>query len=86
MCMLAESLAVVKFSKDNTYKRNSKWSGIQIYKLCDSNGYLYNMKVYNDNYKCNSDRRRVETICIWTISSSDLYDNLHTWKIHCCPV
>jgi hypothetical protein len=37
----AECLAVVKVIQrqsfsDNTYQRNIKWFGIQIYKLCDS--------------------------------------------------
>jgi hypothetical protein len=38
---------------DNTNQRNNKQFGIQIYKLCNSNGYLYNMKVNKDNYKRN---------------------------------
>jgi hypothetical protein len=48
----------------NAYQRNSRWFGIQIYKLCDSNGYLYDMKVNNDNNKTNNDTRRVVTLCI----------------------
>jgi hypothetical protein len=52
---------------------------------CNSNGYSYSMKVYNDNYK--------ETLTgqWWTqlhmdnlLSSPDLCDNLHTGKIQCC--
>jgi hypothetical protein len=69
---------------DNTSQRNNKQFGTQIYKLCDWNGYLYDMKVYDDNCKCNSERSRVDTICIRIISSPDLCDNLHTGKIHCC--
>jgi hypothetical protein len=34
--------------------------------------------------KCNSDRTRVDTVCILIISFPDLCDNLHTGKIHCC--
>jgi hypothetical protein len=48
----------------NAYQRNNRWFGIQIYKLCDSNGYLYDMKVNNDNNKANSDTRRVVSLCI----------------------
>jgi hypothetical protein len=54
---------IEKFS-DNTYQRNNKCFGIQIYKLCDSNGYLYNMKVNYDNYKFSSDMTRVVMVFI----------------------
>jgi hypothetical protein len=37
---------------DNKYERNSKWSEMQIYKLCDSDRHLYNMNTYNKKYKC----------------------------------
>jgi hypothetical protein len=39
---------------------------------------------WTNNYKCNSDRSRLNTICILIIYSPDLCDNLHTIKIHSC--
>lgn len=75
-CSLAEHLAVVKVIikdivfLDITYQRISKQLGTQIYELCNSNGYLCSMKVYNDMYRCNSDRSVLDTI--WIISCPDL--------------
>jgi hypothetical protein len=41
------------------------------------------MKVYNDNYRFNSDRISMDTVFIWVIYFPDICNNLHSRKIYC---
>jgi hypothetical protein len=73
--------------------KKHKHFGIKIYKLCDSKGYMYDIRVYLIKDRTHATvaglTRRVENVehrlyMDNLFSSRDLFNDLHSEKINCC--